>query len=740
LIDDLRATFDAADPDAAVAARAGIERDYIRFAPPDPATIIESLAAIGNAVVWPATPKSPPVSPTDPSLAALIEASAAVRAATRVVRDHFAKQGDFGSNNWAVGPARSATSNAMLASDPHLGLGSPMTFWPVSIHVSSDDEAQNLNVGGIAFPGIPGIILGHNEHVAWGATVAVIDVSDAYRETLSADGSAVSFKGSEVPIETIVEEISDGKGGTISYEVKVVPHHGPILPTIVGNEVVPPDPALGALSVRWTGLGPSGEFVAVLRLMRASNVDDARAALDDFGTGGQNWMLADDRGDIAWTQHALVPYRSAAALSWDPATYSGQLPCFVLPGDGSAEWTGFWPDEQVPWAKNPPQGYLATANNDPVGGTLDNDPSNDTQPDGSSGYLSCAYADGHRQGRIQRRIEAYTGPLTLEDMSAIQGDHRSPLGARFTEPLLDAIANARQESQTPGSHPALSQIVSDPSYDADLVAVVEAALELWRDESNYAAASGVSPDDNTVLGLDQPEARAAQATLIFNAWLVSFGARVLGDELGRTGRPRGTGLYPRVLWHLLTADPPTLATYDAALGDSILFDDIDTPALETRQERMIVALVDALTWLSQNAGPVELWRWGQHHTVTFAPPAVLFGNLQIPKADDPFFAAGFPRHGDQYVVDASNFRTNREVGEDLAFSYGSGPTQRFVVEMTPEGPRAQNALPGGAVWDSESPHHADQAEAWRRNEVYDIPFALDAVLAAAESRTLITPH
>jgi penicillin amidase len=155
---------------------------------------------------------------------------------------------------------------------------------------------------------------------------------------------------------------------------------------------------------------------------------------------------------------------------------------------------------------------------------------------------------------------------------------------------------------------------------------------------------------------------------------------------------------------------------------------------------MIVALVDALTWLSQNAGPAELWRWGQHHTVTFAPPAVLFGNLQIPKADDPFFAAGFPRHGDQYVVDASNFRTNREVGEDLAFNYGSGPTQRFVVEMAPEGPRAQNALPGGAVWDSESPHHADQAEAWRRNEVYDIPFALDDVLAAAESRTLITPH
>jgi len=756
LLDDLRLGFDAADSDPAVAQRAGIERDFMRFASSHPATTISGISAIGGTSTagrsgqLDAGSRAEPSGGMgmsrppriDPPLRKLIDDSRRVHRALDRVRDVLARKGYFGSNNWAVGPELSATGNALLASDPHLGLGAPAIFWPVSIHVEhadEDDASDDLNVAGIAFPGIPGIILGHNEHVAWGATVAMHDVTDVYRETLTADGTAVMFNGEAVALETITEEIDTGTGDIVTYDVQVVPHHGPIFPTIVDGQVVAPDPATGALSVRWTGLGPTGEFSAVMGLLRARSVDEARAALDDFGTGAQNWMLADVNGDIAWTTHALVPYRSAGALSWDPATYQGQLPCFVLPGDGSAEWTGYWPDDQVPWAKNPPPGYIATANNDPVGGTVDNDPSDDSQADGSSAYLNCGYAAGHRQGRIQALIDDRDEPLTLDDMSAIQGDHRSPLGARLTEGLLLAIDATSQELAVPGSHPDLANIVADPSYDSALFAQVRGLLESWRDESDYAAASGVNPDDNIALPLELPEARAAQATTIFNAWLVRFAARVFGDEMAHVQRSGGDSRYHAALWHLMTAEPATLATYDASTGDSALFDDIGTPQVETRQERIARALLDALSWLAQNRGPIESWRWGALHTVTFEPAAPTFATLAMPHPKDEVFTDGFPRHGDMFVVDASNYRMHRAVDDELQFAFGSGPTQRFVIEMDPAGLKARNALPGGAVFDADSAHHGDQAEEWRRNQVHDVPYQLDAVIAAAETRTVVRP-
>ncbi len=745
LYTDLVTTFAADDPDALVAKRAGMVVDFLRLAPTDPATTVPSLGDIGAHSLAAGAPRQPlaarpevPASAATPRLATLMRRAASVTRALDRVRDVLAPRGDTGSNNWAVGPSRSATGNAMLASDPHLGLGSPATFWPVSMHVSHSDPAladRDLHVGGIAFPGIPGIILGHNEHIAWGATVAVHDVTDVYEETLTADGSAVIFGGDEVPLETVEEEIADGKGNTITYEVKIVPHHGPIFPTIVGGKVKDPDPAEGALSVRWTGLEPTDEIVAVVNLLRAESVDEGIEALQDFGVGAQNFMLADIDGNIGWTTHALVPYRAPGALAWDAATYEGRIPCLVLPGDGSAEWTGFWPDAQVPWQTNPAAGYIATANNDPVGGTLDNDPTDDLQPDGSSAFLSCTYAPGHRQGRIQERIEAVDA-MTLEEMSAIQGDHKSPLGTLLVPSLLMAIERAQVEALVPGTHADLSAVVADPGYDRALVEQIQSLLAEWRDVHDYAAASGVDPDDNQPLSLEEPEARASQAALLFNAWLVRMAARVFGDELARVGREGGHSLYGKALPYLTLSEPTSLATYDADTGDSALWDDLDTPEIESRQERMIRALVDAMTWLQERVGPIDSWRWGAHHTLSAKSPAPLFVLMDIPAFDDPVFQGAFPRHGDMYNVDACHYDISKGVADDFTFAYSSGPTQRFVIEMARDGLRVRNALPGGAVWDPASPHHADQMEAWRRNEVYDIPFVLDDVIAKAESRTV----
>ncbi len=750
--DAARSTFAATDPDPATAKRAGLERDLFRFAPADPTTTTTGYPSaspkprtsvhVGGAAARQGLTGVPGVKKKKGPLSTVGGYLAAMKAMRRI----FTRAG-FGSNNWAVAPSRSATGHALIASDPHLSLSAPAVFWPVSIRVEAPaggDASQNLDVGGIAFPGIPAIILGHNEDIAWGATVAGYDVSDAYSEQLTPDGKGVVFNGKTVPLQTIDEVIVLQSGPPVTYAVQVVPQHGPILPDIVNHRVVPADPAKGAISIRWTGMKPSNEIEAVFDLIRATGVDQARAALVNFGVGAQNWMIGDTSGHILWTSHALVPTRDRRAFQWDAATYQGNLPCFVLPGDGTAEWTGYLPDDTVPWVKDPAAGYMSTANNDPIGNTLDNDPSNDTLPDGTPMYLACTYDLGFREGKIHKRIEAHTAPLATADLSAIQGDEQSSMGTALTPPLVTALESAAAEKQAPGTHPDLTAVVSDPTYDAAKMKTVHDLLVAWG-AAGYQASSGVDPDTNTPLpasGASAAEVAASQATLIFNAWHVRLLNRTFDDELGKMGvgfnDPQQES---RAILRLVGADPQTLATYDPATGDSSLWDDLGTPGVvESRQDRMVRAMLDALGDLAAVAGAdVGQYRWAAHHAITFEALLPFWSNLSIPPAGDPVFgASGFPRHGDLYNIDAADYDVV-PLGTPFDFTYGAGPTQRFVIDLDPAGPKAFNTLPGGEVWNPESPHFRDEAELWRRNEVHPVPFALADVVANKESRTLVSP-
>lgn len=735
-----RSTFTAADTDPLVAKRAGLERDLFRFAPADPATTTTGYPMLTPAKAPPRPKSRNKVRPKTPALYGSLSGWMEAMKATRAL---FTREG-FGSNNWAVGASRSATGHALVASDPHLSLLAPSVFWPVSIEVKAPaggDASNDLSVAGLAFPGIPGIILGHNQNIGWGATVAGYDVSDAYREQLTSDGKSVMFNGAAVPLQTVDEVINLQGGSSLTYAVQVVPHHGPIVPTIVNHQVVPADPTTGAVSIRWTGLDATHELQAVFGLLRATDVDSARTALKDFEVGGQNWMIGDTSGHILWTSHVKVPTRDRRAFQWDAASYQGTLPCFVLPGDGTAEWTGYLPDDLVPWEKDPAKGYMSTANNDPIGNTLDNDPSNDTLPDKTPMYLAATYDIGFREGKIHQRIEAHTAPLAPADLSTIQGDDQSSMGTALTPALVSAIEAAQAEKATPGTHPDLTAIVADAGYDAATIKTVHDLLVAWG-AAGYHAASGVNPDDNTSLPASSADAQAAQATLIFNAWQVRLYTRVFGDELGKMNRGFSDSQQEsRALLRLVLADPTTLATYDSTTGDSSLWDDLGTAAVESRSERMIRALLDALADLAKLDGPdLSTYRWGAHHTLTFEALLPFWPTMNIPPSSDPVFGtSGFPRHGDRYNIDACEF-SFVGAGSPFDFTYGAGPTQRFVVDLDPAGPRVVNALPGGVVWDSESPHFRDEAELWRRNQTHPVPYLLDDVIAAKESRTLVSPQ
>lgn len=174
-------------------------------------------------------------------------------------------------------------------------------------------------------------------------------------------------------------------------------------------------------------------------------------------------------------------------------------------------------------------------------------------------------------------------------------------------------------------------------------------------------------------------------------------------------------------------------------ADTVLWDDLETPVVETRDERVVRAVIAALAWLEGTLGAEwDGWRWGRLHAVRFSqivPPVLDEGVVSIPPVGSEEYPLGFPRHGDYGAVDVGNF----SLTDGARFTHGSGASQRLVVEMTADGPRAFNALPGGQSEDIESPHHADEAEHWRRNQQPPLYFDRGEVEAHAEARFQLTP-
>ena len=350
--------------------REGYLYDVVRFKPLVDATplqafpndVANTMSARAKVPTLPARKALPTrVLPSQEALAATRTFRNALDAARKVIGDR--QVGTTGSNNWVVARTKSATGNALLASDPHLSLSAPATFWMVHVTVDGNAPPQDRHdYAGLSFPGIPGIILGFNQNVAWAATTADYDVTDVYREKVTGDGNGVEFKSQPVAFQKVRETVAIAGGKKVEFDVLIVPHHGPIIPTINKDHTVAP-PSGEAFSVKWTGHQPTKEVEAVFGLLAAKNVEDARKSLNDFSVGAQNWVVADSNGEIFYTTHAAIPKRMEGARTWKADTFSGTIPCLVLPGEsGNAEWTGAMiEDGYIPHAKNPTAGYLATA-------------------------------------------------------------------------------------------------------------------------------------------------------------------------------------------------------------------------------------------------------------------------------------------------------------------------------------------------------------------------------------------
>lgn len=497
----------------------------------------------------------------------------------------------LGSNNWVIGPDRSTNGHALLANDPHLGLSNP-SVWYV-IHMDAKSEGQgDLHVAGVSFAGLPNIILGQNETIAWGATTTYFDMADVYVETLTDDGNGVVFDGMDVPFveREITLEVSGGEPFTETN--LYVPHHGPVI------EI---DREAGiAISLRWVGHEAGGDLNFLTRMHKATTAEEAREALKTMTTVGQNWVVADTGGHIGWFPYNTVPNRPWASLEL--------APWVPLPGDGTAEWDGFLPYEALPQAYDPPAAYIATANNDMTGNSADGDPTNDGDP-----MLQHYLAFGARHGRIVEAIEAIGDQHSRATMNEILGDVRSYLGERATPYFIEAADNKGGELTEAGEK------VAD-------------ALKEWNFECPTGL-QGVDPQsDKSDEGVDASIGCAA-----FHVTWPRLRRMTFSDDL-----PAGS-LFPRDSAMFIALDRPMELSTD-------YWDDLTTPDEgETREDILIAAMNDAGAWLEENLGEEpDDWRWGRIHTVTLA--ADLFNDAGIRMFNNGPYA----NDGGLYTVDVAN--------------------------------------------------------------------------------------
>ncbi|RME25208.1 MAG: penicillin acylase family protein, partial [Deltaproteobacteria bacterium] len=714
--------FPANSPDSLIAARAGILHDLWPLAPAVEAPTRDGFPNVGDdsgsRAFWQPGPLPTRAPSRFPSHKVLGAAAAWFESVEKNLLPYVGLGG--GSNNWAVDGQHAENGFPLLASDPHLSLLSPNFFWQV--HLNTTRAGGDLDVMGLALFGTPGVLLGYNRHIAWGLTVTNFDVEDVYYETIvpgtGGEPDKVVFKGQQVPIQTITETINVAGGQPKTVTIEVVPHHGPIVPGTHepgGTE---------ALSRRWVGHEPSNEVAALMGMMKASNIDEVEQALDSFEVGSQNWMVVTSDGDIYWSTSSKVPLREPAALSYDPSRGTGFAPCFVLPGDGGYEWTGeYLSDRYLPHDLNPSKGYLSTANQDQVGVTHDGNPFDDEF------YIGWYFDLGHRNGRISERLEQLvaSGNVSHTDMSQLQGDHVSPLGRLLAPSFVDALDMLIAEHEAPGSHPDLSALADELDGRMQRLQAARDYLDGWSYDTP-AAVEGTPTAS---------EISDSVATSIFNAALTRLLHLVYDDEIARIGVRPSAQFIARSLERLVL-DPQSLSSYSAASSDSVLWDDLDTEGTtETRHERMARAVAEAVEFLEGRFGTdMSSWRWGELHTVRLRDITGVFGaTLSIPPEGDEQFPNGFPRPGDMFVVDASHY----DIWKTDDFRYFSGPQQRLVVEMTPDGPRIWNARPGGQSQDPEDPHFADDVELWRNNQAPPLFFDEADIVEHAESHVRIAP-
>jgi penicillin G amidase len=375
--------------------------------------------------------------------------------------------GGIGSNSWAVSGEHTANGMPLLANDPHLSIQMPSIWHQVHLECKPVSDECPYNVAGFTFAGVPGVVIGHNEHIAWGVTNLGPDVMDLYIERVNPDNpDQYEVNGKWVDFETRTETIQVVGGDPVEVTVRLT-RHGPVISESYGalkNENTANDPEFVpfrdragvelpeqyVIALKWTALTAPSPFRAIWGFNIARNWEDFREAAREFRVPAQNLLYADVEGNIGYQMPGDIPMR---------ANGDGTLP---VPGwTDEYEWTGFIPFDDLPFLLNPAEGYIVTANNR-------------CQPWDYPHLITRDWDYGFRAQRIVDMIEGASGEIDIAYFQAMQGDSFDANGPTYVPILLQLDELAQNESHA-------QNLLRDWDYQAQANSAAAAVFNaFWR--------------------------------------------------------------------------------------------------------------------------------------------------------------------------------------------------------------------------------------------------------------------
>ncbi|MFD4409776.1 penicillin acylase family protein [Streptomyces sp. NPDC058475] len=607
----------------------------------------------------------------------------------------------IGSNSWVVSGKYTITNKPLLANDPHLSASLPSVWYQMGLHCTSISSKCQYDVSGYTFAGMPGVVIGHNQDIAWGMTNSGADVTDLYLEKITGEG--YEYDSKVLPFTTRKETIKVAGGVSKTIVVRETEDGMPLLSdrddelVKVGKKATvdsgAPDRGDGyAIALRWTALDPGNSMDAVFEIDKASDWSEFRKASASFDVPSQNLVYADTKGHIGYQLPGRIPTRASGD--------DGSLPS---PGwDSKYKWTGYIKQAELPYEYDPKRGYIVTANQAVVD---------------KSKYpytLTTDWGYGTRSQRITDLIESKIkggGKISTDDMRQMQLDNSSEIAKLIVPKLLkidvkDKNVREAQKLLEGWDYTQDSDSAAAAYFNATWRNILKLAFGnklpkelrvkgqcLWVDPVNT---TGPADEDQSVRECGQREADQAQ--------------------------PDGGDRWFEVVRKIIDDENNDWWQSPKTRTDR---------ATDTRDELFARAMKDARWELTAKLGKdIDTWSWGRLHR--------LFLKNQTLGTDGPAFLKYMLNRGPWKL--SGGEATVNATGWNAAGGYGAVwvPSMRMVVNLG-DLDKSKWINLSGASGHAYSAHYTDQTDKWAKGELLPWAFSEKAVADKTSDTLVLKP-
>ncbi|KXK11766.1 MAG: peptidase S45 family protein [Chloroflexi bacterium OLB14] len=499
----------------------------------------------------------------------------------------------IGSNSWVVSGKLTDTGMPYLSNDPHLGIQMPSIWYQIGLHCVEKNDNCPFEVAGFSFAGVPGVVIGHNDKIAWGFTNVGPDVMDLYIEKVNPENpNQYEVNGEWVDFESYEETIYPAGGEAVTVTVRST-RHGPVISETFGalkNEGDPEDkefvpfneragielPEQYVIALKWTALTPSTPFEAIWGFDKAENWEEFREAASNFHVPAQNLIYADVEGNIGYQMPGDIPIRKNG---------DGTLP---VPGwTDDYEWIGFIPFEEQPYTFNPEEGYIVTANNQ-------------VPPNDYPYFISADWDYGFRADRILTMIENAPAQIDIAYLQQMHGD----------------------------------------SYDAN----AEVFVPIMQAQDWKFAKDNEAVAFDTLADWDYQDRIESTSAAVFNAFWRAFLKNTFNDDISEKRYYADGGSRWNEIMRKMAQTP----------NDPFWDDKTTTDVVETMPDIIKKSFSEGVAELEGIFGKnVATWNWGDMHASTFRNGTL--GESGISLIEDLFNRGPFPTSGGESLVNATGW-------------------------------------------------------------------------------------